>query len=400
MKLFSVLLFAAAALPVANAEFITTKWDTQRRENKRFCGTEAYSVSNNDITCHSYWLPAVRYDLLFINSALACAVCAYATAGAGCVSCASDQAGRWFAENAINYGGALQQMPSHVVDLAGTWLSNWWDSILEGNWYYNEINGWKISARGAVFTHCGKECSFWGCLPETCLQHQGLVQIKVERKARYIHVENECSKTVKVALRYKNANTDQWESECWYNLTPGRSTYLASGGDRLMTKNKIWYYYAESLDGQDVWSGYGSDGSVNRSCNGRSLNMKRMNYVDSDGDLTLRLTCNRGRALGDNSNITDAELFSTDEASLMNSGSIRGGITPNEGVSDEDLFWMAEYPQVEKHHDRDQNIEPFCVSEETGEDVDCKEKKTRWAAFVDLNAEHYESPMTFEDDVN
>ena len=118
-------------------------------------------------------------------------------------------------------------------------------------------------------------------------------------RGRNIYLKNDCHKTIQVAIRFKDPASSQWVSRCWYQLNAGQGFYtLGDDGRRVGTRNKIWYFYAESLDGSALWHGAGLDGSIVRSCRGRSLSMRELSYVSSDDDLYLSLTCTRRRVLG------------------------------------------------------------------------------------------------------
>jgi hypothetical protein len=73
-----------------------------------------------------------------------------------------------------------------------------------------------------------------------------------------------------------------------------RRTYLGIGGNRIVTENKVWYTYAESLDGTSVWRGSGSTART-RTCGGEELKMKMNTYVDKNGDLYVGFNCNPSR---------------------------------------------------------------------------------------------------------
>ena len=111
-----------------------------------------------------------------------------------------------------------------------------------------------------------------------------------ERETFNFWVANNCQWTsIYLAIRYRDMS-DNWVSECWWNLDPGDSFYLRDDGNTLTTTNKVWYYYAESTDGEKFWIGTDSD-DVMSGCGGQNLEMRKKNYVDRDGDLSLTLTC-------------------------------------------------------------------------------------------------------------
>eukprot|EP00562_Extubocellulus_spinifer_P003270 CAMPEP_0178488976 /NCGR_PEP_ID=MMETSP0696-20121128/10138_1 /TAXON_ID=265572 /ORGANISM="Extubocellulus spinifer, Strain CCMP396" /LENGTH=462 /DNA_ID=CAMNT_0020116763 /DNA_START=6 /DNA_END=1394 /DNA_ORIENTATION=+ len=156
-----------------------------------------------------------------------------------------------------------------------------------------------------------------------------------------MYLKNDCKDSISVAIRYLDYYTNEWTSKCWYNLESGQGFYVASGGARLETTNTVWYTYAESESA--TWSGNDSD-SITRTCGGESLPMKRKDYVDSDGDLYARFTCDRRRlrAHSDKSS-TDLPL--------------------------EELYFK---------HDHKETIDPVCTASETGEEDPCEEDAPLW----------------------
>eukprot|EP00438_Fugacium_kawagutii_P014852 Skav234826 [mRNA] locus=scaffold69:1003612:1004271:- [translate_table: standard] len=119
----------------------------------------------------------------------------------------------------------------------------------------------------------------------------------------YIRVKNSCHKTVQVGIRYKQIG-GRWKTRCWYTISPDVNTYLAlAGGDRIVTENRLWAYYAEALEGNEVWPG-----NTTAYCSNRRVQMRTRGKVDSYGDLSIDLTCSNGF------------VQDTDVAGLMESG--------------------------------------------------------------------------------
>jgi len=98
--------------------------------------------------------------------------------------------------------------------------------------------------------------------------------------------ENNCDRTVRVAIRYRDVG-GYWKTVGWWKFAPGKSSYLASNGKRLLTKNTIWYYYAEATDG----SGYYWGGDYPVDYNGTKLEMKKLR--DDEGDSNWSIVCNQ-----------------------------------------------------------------------------------------------------------
>jgi uncharacterized membrane protein len=95
---------------------------------------------------------------------------------------------------------------------------------------------------------------------------------------------NKCSLPVRLAVRYKNL-TDEWITRGWWNFEPGESSYLSSSGNRLASRNSIYYYYAETTEDLGVnWSG-----NEQVSFDGRTLKMIRKK--DNDGHNNWSISC-------------------------------------------------------------------------------------------------------------
>eukprot|EP00438_Fugacium_kawagutii_P022226 Skav227331 [mRNA] locus=scaffold4115:6250:6837:- [translate_table: standard] len=119
----------------------------------------------------------------------------------------------------------------------------------------------------------------------------------------YIHVKNSCHKTVQVAIRYEQKG-GEWKTRCWWKVSPDVGVYLAhDDGDRIVTENRLWAYFAEAIEGDEVWPG-----NTTAYCSTRRLQMRTRRKVDSYGDLSIDLTCSNGF------------IQDTDVAGLMESG--------------------------------------------------------------------------------
>ncbi|MGI0480363.1 DUF1036 domain-containing protein [Geminocystis sp. CENA526] len=99
-------------------------------------------------------------------------------------------------------------------------------------------------------------------------------------------VTNSCRHPIRVAIRYRNIQ-QQWVTQGWWNLTPGKSISLGNNnGTLLASDNGVWYYYAESTNNTGLsWSG--QDNKV--SYDGRTLNMRKETNNGDHGKLNL--TC-------------------------------------------------------------------------------------------------------------
>jgi hypothetical protein len=94
---------------------------------------------------------------------------------------------------------------------------------------------------------------------------------------------NQCSKTVSLAIRYKDMS-GQWRTTGWWQFSPGQSSYLDAGGSPVKSNSAVWYYYAQTTDGALEWTG-----DLKTSLENRTLYMKEM--VDKEGDSEWSIQC-------------------------------------------------------------------------------------------------------------
>ncbi len=89
---------------------------------------------------------------------------------------------------------------------------------------------------------------------------------------------------MRVLLRYKDSTRD-WTTQGWWAFTPNEVAYLAVNNQRLLSRNSIWYFYAETTDGSNtVW-----EGTEPISYKGKTYKIKKK--VDEVGVNKLTLTC-------------------------------------------------------------------------------------------------------------
>ncbi len=81
---------------------------------------------------------------------------------------------------------------------------------------------------------------------------------------------NDCHKAVRLALRYKDP-LQGWKTAGFWTFDPNQSANLASSGQRLLSRNSIFYFYAE-IPG----TGYAWTGDHNVSLGGRTIAMKQV----------------------------------------------------------------------------------------------------------------------------
>jgi uncharacterized membrane protein len=105
---------------------------------------------------------------------------------------------------------------------------------------------------------------------------------------------NSCNSPVQLAVRYLDVDNN-WKTRGWYSFESGESGYLVQKDVRLQSKNRIWYYYAESTSGsRRFWRG---DHDVD--FDGRTLRMVKMQADEEHtGDYEWRITCNRDSSIG------------------------------------------------------------------------------------------------------
>ena len=108
------------------------------------------------------------------------------------------------------------------------------------------------------------------------------------RGGNYFKFANNCNLPVRLAIRYKNME-DRWVSRGWWSFDPGESAFLTSNGNRLTSRNSIWYYYAEITDN----SGRSWSGDHRVSFRGKTLYMRRRQ--DDKGDNNWGISCSKGR---------------------------------------------------------------------------------------------------------
>jgi len=100
-----------------------------------------------------------------------------------------------------------------------------------------------------------------------------------------LHFTNNCSKKVKLAIRYKDLS-GAWRTSGWWTFNPRQSSYLLLGDKRVKTNSDTLYYYAESTDGTYYWG----SSDLTTKLDGRTLKMRKV--VDKSGDTNWSISCN------------------------------------------------------------------------------------------------------------
>ena len=94
--------------------------------------------------------------------------------------------------------------------------------------------------------------------------------------------KNNCNKEIQVAIRYQNLE-GVWESKGYYNFKPKEEGSIGK------TKNRIYYYYAFSIDGKNKWSG-----EEPKTIRGEQFGFKKVTVPSNNGfgNYTKTLNCN------------------------------------------------------------------------------------------------------------
>jgi uncharacterized membrane protein len=89
----------------------------------------------------------------------------------------------------------------------------------------------------------------------SCYQGQSSQQ-KVGLSSYQFRFTNNCSRPVQVALLYRNLN-NYWETAGWWKFRPGEKVNLSNQNGLIVSKNRILYFYAETIDKNNklVWKG-------------------------------------------------------------------------------------------------------------------------------------------------
>lgn len=175
-----------------------------------------------------------------------------------------------------------------ILDQAGDWFQ-----VAAGGGYVGWVNGAFIVAseselRARPKSQGEKDAELAGMatagLLLACLITGCLSDSSDSPTSSTLHFANNCYEDVKVAVHYLDTE-DKWRTRGWFELEAGESKDLYYVNETLRTKNSIVYFYAQSLDGSDVWGGdtlieFGDE----------DLSMRQ--YQTSTGNINIRLSCN------------------------------------------------------------------------------------------------------------
>jgi uncharacterized membrane protein len=97
--------------------------------------------------------------------------------------------------------------------------------------------------------------------------------------------ENKCRHPVTLVVRYKGLD-DIWHIGGWWDVESDESVYLENeNGERLASRDPIWYYYARATNDSNIeWKG-SSPFTVN------GVRVKMLEMEDTDGDSEWATTC-------------------------------------------------------------------------------------------------------------
>lgn len=103
------------------------------------------------------------------------------------------------------------------------------------------------------------------------------------------HISNECDRPLKIAIGYMQLS-GRWNYRGWWTYQPGEKSYPTSNDMYLISNNRVFYMYAETLDGSIVWKG-----NHNKPAKGNSEDVRPFTEISLSKDNTpkwpLIITC-------------------------------------------------------------------------------------------------------------
>jgi hypothetical protein len=105
-------------------------------------------------------------------------------------------------------------------------------------------------------------------------------------------IDNACQTRIRVFVQILDRSRN-WVSKGWYELDGGAKAGLEDGGffdpsRYVHSSNRVWYYYAEELEGSRVWGG-----SHPTEFDGRTFMAREIETDPGEANLGVRLTCPR-----------------------------------------------------------------------------------------------------------
>ncbi len=100
--------------------------------------------------------------------------------------------------------------------------------------------------------------------------------------------KNQCRYPVTLAIRYWGLD-EEWHKAGWWDVEPGDLVFLEdSDGNRLISENAIWYYYARTIGGDSIeWAG-----EFPFIFNGKVLQMIELQDTSGDSDWSVSCDAN------------------------------------------------------------------------------------------------------------
>ncbi len=105
-----------------------------------------------------------------------------------------------------------------------------------------------------------------------------LKTVAYEFKTKRLWIENACGRPIRFALVYKNFQ-DEWKDLYWYELTPGKKSYLLDDSVPVILKENTIYYYAETTDGNIFTNWFWDGDDLTRNLGNRTVKMKKREFL-------------------------------------------------------------------------------------------------------------------------
>lgn len=105
--------------------------------------------------------------------------------------------------------------------------------------------------------------------------------------AKEFAFQNNCNEPIRLAIGYQDTDSD-WRYEGFWRIESGKEIHPSDQGERLRSRSLVYYFYAESIDGNK------KSGSEYKNVNGdgRRLGFKKKDEDASSDTLGTNLTCN------------------------------------------------------------------------------------------------------------
>lgn len=98
---------------------------------------------------------------------------------------------------------------------------------------------------------------------------------------------NSCSRPIRFGLSYLSP-TGEWKDVFGWELSPGKAITLSNNDMVIYSRNRTFYYYAETTDGSNmIWSG----NDLTREFGGRSVGLKKVELSVFGNKFPFNLTC-------------------------------------------------------------------------------------------------------------